>query len=299
MTLLSVSVSSHPASLGAIASRTDGVELKLDWEHVDALLSDKPVSEHCREQGVGTDLIRSIHLPPGTNRRHGMAIAPGNTGTITDFIHRGLGEAVDPEWLTVHTVRRFDYREQVERFATVTDLTGFPIAVENTPDASYFHAPEELAFVAMLTDQVDRLADTYLLVDTAHVDTDRCQAAVDEAVIVDVLDRAPSELAAGVKDDLRQFVAGNLSGLEGTVPASDPWAPVLTTLYATGGERVRAVHLNHPVDDGLPKTGHDAEDGLDHVLAFCREHDIAVVLEPGRASIEEIVTVVEDLRERA
>ncbi|WP_267643182.1 hypothetical protein [Haloarchaeobius amylolyticus] len=298
MTARPLSVSASPDALGAVAPRVDGVELKLDWEDVDALLTEQSVTAVCREQGVDPTKIRSIHLPPGTDRRFGMVVAPGNTGTISEFTHRALGEAVVPEWLTAHTVRRFDYREHVDRLATITELTGFPVAIENTPDSSYFHAPEDLAFLALLTGAVDRLADTHLLVDTAHVDTDRTHVEVDEAAIDAVLDRVSPERAENVADRFREFVTDNLAGTESPVPPSDPWAPVLTTLYATGGDRVRAVHLNHPADDGLPNVGHDAEPGLDLVLEFCRDHDVAVVLEPGLASLEEVSTVVADLQDR-
>lgn len=292
MSELSVSVSAHPDALGVVSHLADGVEVKLDWEHIDDLLNDQSLTEVCRKQGVNPEWIISIHLPPGTNSRYGMAVAPGNTGTISDFVHGGVGTAVSPDWVTVHTVRKFDYQEHIDRLATITELTGYPIAVENTPDASYYHTPEDLAAMALLTTTIDRLSQTHLLVDTAHVDTDRRAFEIDEDAVDDVLARLDPELATELEGPLRGFLDENLEEAEPTVPASDPWRPVLTTLTAVGGDSVTAVHLNDPVDDGLPRIGHDSTNGLDAVLEYCHDHDITIVLEPGPATKTEIEGVV-------
>ncbi len=200
-----------------------------------------------------------------------MSIAPGNIGRITDCTHNAFGDELSPEWLTVHSARRFGYRDHVKRLANITELTGYSIAMENTPDSSYFHAPEELAVFALLSVTVDQLGETHLLVDTAHVDSDRRRYAVDETVITKIVDRMGPELADRLEAELREFVGHNLAEAKETLPRSDPWRPVLTTLFAVGGSRVRALHLNDPESDGLPDVGHESADGLDHVLRYCCE----------------------------
>jgi hypothetical protein len=130
-------------------------------------------------EGVSPESITSIHLPPGTSQPRGLSVAPGNVGDITDFVHNAFGERVEPKWLTVHTTRTFDYREHVERLATITEVGGYPLAVENTPDASCYHTPEDIAALAFLARQVPRLDDVSILIDTAHVAMERCVLTVD------------------------------------------------------------------------------------------------------------------------
>lgn len=289
----SVIVSARPDRLGTVAGIANGVEVKLDWEHFECVLADGTVSDACRKQGVPGDAVASVHLPPGTNRRYGMAVAPGNVGTISDFTHTKLGDDVAPEWLTVHTARSFDYREHIDRLATITGVTGYPVAVENTPDASHLHAPESLAFLAFLIEKSDRLADTSLLVDTAHVDRDRRAFELDDRAIADVLDRLDAARRGDVESALREYVTTNLAGANTGIDERDPYRPVLTTLHAAGGNQIRAIHLNDPVDDGLPTIGHDVPEGLFDVLDFCDHHDVTVVLEPGDATVNEIADVVQ------
>jgi hypothetical protein len=294
---LSVYISTPPENLRAVAAVGDGVEVKLDWEHAAELSAESTLTDRCREQGVSPERVASVHLPPGTNRRYGMSLAPGNVGTIVEFVRSAFGTGVSPRWLTVHSARCFELRDHLERLATVPNLAGYPIAVENTPDASQFHAPEALALFALLTERIDRLGDAYLLVDTAHVDQDRRVPGVADAEIDRALAGLDPETATRITDEVRTFLTESTAGCDDSIPPGDPWRPALTALSAVGGDRVRAVHLNDPVADGLPDVGHDATAGLRAVLGFCRTHDVAVVLEPGDASRSEIAEVVAWLRE--
>lgn len=295
--------SARPGALATAASVADGIEVKLDWEHAARLGADRPLAAVCAEQGVDPGTITSVHLPPGTARPEGMSIAPGNAGVIADFTHAAFGDGVAPEWLTVHTAREFDYREQVDRLGTTVEVGGYPLAVENTPDASDYHTPEDLAVLAYLTERIPRLADVSVLVDTAHVAMGRRDLAVDEDAVSAVLRRLDDPLRDRMADGFREFLRANVAGIrdefDPAVEAPDegnPWRPVFVTLAVLGGSRVRALHLNHPATDGLPTSEH-RDEGLEWVLAFCQHHGIAVVIEPGRADAAEIQAAIATLRE--
>ena len=298
MTRPPVLLSTPPDNLTGAARVADGVEVKLDWEHAARLSSERQLADVCETQGVDVDRLVSIHLPPGMNRTQGMSIAPGNTGTIIEFTHSAFGDGVDPEWLTVHTARRFDHREHVERLGTITDVTNYSFALENTPEDSYYHDPEGLALFGFLTGRIDRLSEAYVLVDTAHVPDDRRSVAVDEGTLDTVLGRLDDDLRCRIERPFRDRLEGNVAGIDVDLPRSDPWRPAILTLHAVGGDRIRAVHLNDPDTDGLPGVGHDAADGLDAVLRFCHRYDVTVVLEPGLAGRSEIRGTIEGLQER-
>jgi hypothetical protein len=292
-----VLLSSPLDNLAGAARVADGIEVKLDWEHARRLSSERQLADVCETQGVEADRLVSVYLPPGMNRANGMSIAPGNIGKILEFTHSAFGDEVSPEWLTVHTARRFDYREHVERLATITDVTGYRLAVENTPDRSHYHEPEELALLAFLADRVDRLSDTYVLVDTAHVPDDRRSFDVDEGTIRMVMDRLDSKLRSQIGDAFRNQIEEAISKIDIQLPAHDPWRPAILTLNMIGGHRVRAIHLNDPVTDGLPSRGHEAAEGLDIVLRFCCQHNVSIVLEPVLAEDADIRETVRGLQE--
>lgn len=63
-----------------------------------------------------------------------------------------------------------------------------------------------------------------------------------------------------------------------------------------GGSRIRAIHLNDPVEDRLPSIGYDASPGLNRALDFCRTKRVAVVLEHWKGSTKEIKAVLEWLK---
>lgn len=298
MTRPPVLVSAPPDDLTGAARAADGIEVKLDWEHAARLSSERRLADVCETQGVEVDRLVSVHLPPGTNRAHGMSVAPGNTGAVIEFTHSAFGDAVDPEWLTVHTARRFDYREHVERLGTITDVTGYRLAVENTPDDSHYHDPEGLALFGFLTERVDRLSDTYVLVDTAHVPDDRRSFAVDEHTLDSVFGQVGDERRRRIESEFRDRLEGSVADIDRDLPRDDPWRPAILVLYSTGGDRIRAVHLNDPTTDGLPRIGHAGTDGLDVVLRFCHRHDVPIVLEPGLAGESEIRETIRGLQER-
>jgi hypothetical protein len=252
-------------------------------------------------QGVPPESITSIHLPPGTSQPQGLSVGPGNVGDIIDFVHSAFGDRVAPTWLTVHTTRTFDYREHVERLATITEVGGYPLAVENTPDDSCYHTPEDIAALAFLAEQVPRLDDVSILIDTAHVAMERRALTVDDRAYESVLERADEQLRDQISETFQQFLWDNMehskndSDLDVAPPTEEsPWRPVFVTLAIVGGSRIQAIHLNDPTTDGLPETKRPA-DGLRWVLSYCNKHDIVVVLEPSEADSESIAETISEL----
>jgi len=289
---VAVLLSARPKHLSRAARIAPGVEVKLDWEDAAELGDGRTLTDVCEENSVEPDDIVSVHLPPGTTNRNGMAAADGNVGKITDFTHTAFGDAVEPEWLTLHSARRFDYRTHVETLGTITDVTGYPIALENAPDGGQLHTPEAMAVLAFLAERVERLDDTYLLVDTAHVPADCSEPAVDEEAVTDVLDGMDDELRRRVEEEFRGFLRERISDVTLELDPDDPWRPALVALRMVGGDRVRAVHLNEPVEDGTPDV-ENASEGLRATVEFCREHDVATVLEPGKSETEQTNDAIE------
>lgn len=295
-----VLLSASPERFTRAESLADGIEVKLDWRHAASLSRDSTLADECDERGVAPESVASVHLPPGTSHPRGLSVAPGTVGDILDFVHRAFGDRIRPAWLTVHTTRRFDYREHVERLATVTEVGGYPLAVENTPDASCYHTPEDIAALAFLAERVPRLDDVSILIDTAHVEMDRRALAVDDGAFESVLARADERLRDRLSAPFRQFLRENVEHSEdpdlGVSPPTEesPWRPVFVALSLVGGSRIRAIHLNDPTSDGLPETKRPVE-GLRWVLSFCDEHDISIVLEPGGADTESIAETISEL----
>jgi len=203
--------------------------------------------------------------------------------------------------LTVHTTRTFGYREHVERLATITEVGGYPLAVENTPDDSCYHTPEDIAALAFLTEQVPRLDDVSILIDTAHVAMERRALTVDDRAYESVLERADEQLRDQISETFQQFLWDNMEHSKndldlGVAPPTEesPWRPVFVTLAIVGGSQIQAIHLNDPTSDGLPETKRPA-DGLRWVLSYCDKYDIAVVLEPSGADSELIAETISEL----
>ena len=292
-----VLLSTRPTYFASAARRAPAVEVKLDWEDAADLNEAETLTAACREHGLDPAAVTSVHLPPGTTDRHGMAAATDNVGTITDFTHTAFGDAVDPDWLTLHSDRKFDLRDHVNTLATITDLTGYPIALENMPDSSHLHTPEDMAVIAFLADHVDQLVDTHLLVDTAHVPADRSDIAIDENAVTAVLERMDAQLRNRVEHGFRCFLQDQVDDTAVGLAPNDPWRPALTALHLVGGDRVRAVHLNDPEQDGAPDVRNGAPAGMRAVVEFCRRHDVAIVLEPGRADRAQVDAVLDWLVE--
>ncbi len=288
-------------SLSHAANLADGVEIKLDWKHAESLSRDDTIEDRCSVERVPPESITSIHLPPGTSQPQGMSVAPGNVGDIIDFVHRTFGETINPRWLTVHTTRRFDYREHIDRLATVTEVSGFPLAVENTPDDSCYYTPEDIAALAFLSEQNPRLNDVSILIDTAHVPMDRRALTVDDTSFESVLERVDPQRRDQLSESFQQFLQANVEENKknldlGVAPPSEesPWRPVFVTLALVGGSRIQALHLNDPTTDGLPKTTNPT-DGLRWVVSYCNKHDIVIVLEPGDADCDSIAQTISEL----
>lgn len=275
-----------------------GVEVKLDREDADELGAEYTLTDACVERGLDPDDIVSVHLPPGTIDRYGMSVAAGTVGTIVDFTHTAFGDAVNPQWLTLHSDRRFDYRTQVDRLGTITELTGYPVALENPPDRGYLYPLEGLALFGFLAEQVDGLADVSLVVDTFHLPSERGTTAVEAEAIDRVLDWMDGELRERAAAPFNRFVEERMAGADLDVPPDTPWAPAITALSLAGGEQVRAVHLNDPVRDGVPDLENGASDGLLEFVAACQVHDVAIVLEPEETESEEVEAAIRWLEEQ-
>lgn len=296
-----ISLSASPEKFSRAESLADGIEAKLDWKHKAALSQDNTLSDECETQGVSTESITSIHLPPGTSQPQGLSVGPGNVGDIIDFIHTAFGTSIAPEWLTVHTTRSFDYRDHVDRLATITEQGNYPLAVENTPDASCYYTPEDIAAMAYLIKHVPRLNDVSILIDTAHVEMKRQSLSIDEKASEAVLDRADAQLRDQLSGPYQEFMRDNMdlsnngSDIDVEPPAeASPWRPVFVTLAIVGGAHIQAIHLNDPRSDGLPNTDRPRV-GLRWVLSYCDTHDITVVLEPDDADHKSIAETIEGL----
>ena len=153
----------------------------------------------------------------------------------------------------------------------------------------------------MPTEQIPRLDDVSILIDTAHAAMERRALTVDDRAFESVLERADEQLRDQLSEAFQQFLRDHLkqskndSDLDVAPPLEEsPWRPVFVTLAIVGGSRIQAIHLNHPISDGLPETKRPA-DGLRWVLSYCDKHDIAVVLEPGRANRESIAETISEL----
>jgi hypothetical protein len=108
-------------------------------------------------------------------------------------------------------------------------------------------------------------------------------------VLTTAIDRTDAELRGQVEDAFRAFVQDRVADAAVDLAADDPWRPALTALHMVGGDRVRAVHLNDLVAD----VENGAPDGMRAVVEFCRQHDVAIVIEPGKAEQECVDAVLE------
>ncbi|MEF8801024.1 MAG: hypothetical protein V5A38_03185 [Halolamina sp.] len=105
-----------------------------------------------------------------------------------------------------------------------------------------------------------------------------------------------ADLRNRVEGPFRRVLQDHEAGPTVELDPGDPWRPVRTALHLVGGERVQAVHLNDPVDDGTPNVQNGVPDGMRAVVEFCREHEVAIVLEPGPAEAEQVAAALEWLR---
>lgn len=275
-----VLLSARPGDFAFATRVAPGVELKLDRQHVPDLGDSHTLTDVCEEHGLDPAAVGSVHLPPGTTDSRGMTVASGNVGAITDFTHTAFGSGVDPDWLTLHSDRAFDYRAHVDALGTITDITGYPVALESGTDRGQFHHPEHMAVFAFLARHVDHLANTYILIDTAHIPDHRTELTVSDDKVDDILDEMDAALRDRVEDPFHAFLQDRVAQAAIDLDPGDPWRPALVALHMIGGDRVRAVHLNDPDDDGVPDVENGAPEGMQAVVGFCRQHDAAFILEP-------------------
>jgi hypothetical protein len=206
-------LSLSPDKLDVAHGRDHGIELKFDWEHRDLLLGDRSLAACIDEAGIDPDRIASVHVPPGTETRGdevGMALTPANRGTIVDFVHDQL-DVVPEAYLTAHPPKDFEYVAQLELIAEIASVTGREISVENTSVESDWYSPEAMAFIAYVTNHVDRFDDIYLTIDSGHLPTENpqhCQVPldVDEAAIEELrsrIERSGYEFPDDFEESLR------------------------------------------------------------------------------------------------
>lgn len=291
---MSLVVSVSPDKLEKVRSWNVDIELKFDWEHESLLRGDRDLETHLSDVGMDLHRICSVHLPPGIGRTRKdveMALTKRNRGTITRFVHDQL-EVVPDAHLVVHPPKSFSYIDQLEVIATVIDLTGREIAIENTSVESDWYTPEAIAFFGYAGQRYDRLEGLSLTIDTAHL------PALD-APHVDALDpnamstlEEALELPPGFETELDR----RLENLKSWLPAdqvlsdlnSHPYGWTLRAL-CLAGDSVREVHLNDPVTDDVPAPSpHNKRPLLEAILNWAHKHDVAVVLEPGSTSTSEL-----------
>ncbi|OSP08292.1 hypothetical protein B9H04_06950 [Halorubrum ezzemoulense DSM 17463] len=63
------------------------------------------------------------------------------------------GERVDPVWLAIYTTRTFDYQKPVERLTTVTEVSSYLLATENSPDTFCYDILEDIVAPVFLAIQ--------------------------------------------------------------------------------------------------------------------------------------------------
>jgi len=292
-----------------LASRFDvNIELKFDWEHNDILSGEKPLSGVLEAAGVEPSRVRSVHLPPGTKHRHGMAVTQENRGKIIDFVHAQM-DAIPEAYLTAHPPKKFDYREQMRLLAELTSLTDREISIENLPDECQWHSIPAMAYYAYLSRETSRLDEFWLTVDSAHLpERPRCQGDIlslsdswaDE--LAESLGEQDASLPDGFVEDCERLVERRV---EEYIPEevlsedrTSRWAPFAQTVLLTA-DRIKSIHLNDPKTDGVPVTEpHNSESLFDCALDGALDNETYIVLEPSDVEPEELPELVEKLKSR-
>lgn len=302
-------VSRGPDELESIRGLDVAIELKFDWEHTAILRGEVDLETHLQSADIDSERIWSVHLPPGIGRGRTdleMALTTHNRGTISAFVHEQLG-VIPNAHLVVHPPKQFVYSDQLELIATVLELTGREIAVENTSVPSDWYAPETIAFFGYVGDRYERLSGLYLTIDSAHLPTDETTASLQSADH-DAISTLETRLAADgleVPSDFRERIDRQLHAFESYLPGHDeledgtdiPYGPVLRTLCLSG-DRTKEIHLNDPLTDDVPDpTGHKSSPMFEAVLEYAIDHEIAIVLEPNELSPRALGERVSDLRE--
>lgn len=292
-----------PERLSIAAAREYGIELKFDWEHRDVLTGETNLGDVLADAGIDPGRVGSVHLPPGTERRGdriGMAVTSSTRSAIVDFVYEQL-EVVPDATIVAHPPKRFQYAELLGVIEGLLTATGREFAIENAAVESNWYRPEELAFFAVAADEEPTLDGLRLTVDSAHLpaprsggrslESNRNSLEPDPDAIETLASRLREEGYA-LPNAYRERVVDR-SPPEDPLTAldrADPYAPLVRTLWLCG-DRVRIVHLNDPVTDGVPEVDqHGGSDrhsqygdrtGRDAVFEFIRGRDLALTLEPG------------------
>lgn len=299
-----VTLSVAPEYLEFAAALDIAIELKFDWEHTGLLTGRTSLRSRLDGADVDPEQVRSVHLPPGTVTRGddiGMAATEANRGTIVDFVQSQL-DIVPDAHLVLHPPKQFAYASLLSLLGDLCRLTERGIAIENTPVESYWHTPEDMAFFAYAGAVTPSLDSLYLTVDSAHVPPRESATAVDHDRVDTIVDRLHDEplfTDSAVGAEFRAFIEERLENTEESMPTDLPrsgWTKVLNALCLTG-DRVREVHLNDPVNDGIPNLLSHQDAVREAVLSVIQQQELTVVIEPGRASREEIRTAVPELIE--
>jgi len=155
------------------------------------------------------------------------------------------GERVDPVWLAIHTTRTFDYQKPVERLTTVTEVSSYLLATENSSDTFCYDILEDIVALAFLAIPVPRLDNVSILIDTAYIAREWRALTVDDRAFESVLERADEQLCDHLSEAFQQFLRDNViqskndSDLDVAPPSEgSPWRPVFATLALVGGSQI-------------------------------------------------------------
>lgn len=295
-----VSVSCRPEQLSQVRSCDFDIELKFDWEHEELLRGERSLEGFFEEKDMDPGRVGSVHLPPGLGRGGGgveMALTERNRGTINRFVHDQLG-FVPEAYIVAHPPKDFEYTEQLHLISSLLEVTGREFAVENTSVESDWFTPEAIAFFAFVGAEYDRLDGLYLTLDSAHLPQEG-GLGVDDSVVDELESRLDDVgLPAGFREELDRGLDRVESYLPGDLSREDastsPYYPLLKTLRLAGG-RVKEVHLNDPVTDGVPDLGSQDRPLLDPVLRCMDEFGVSVTVEPESLS-DQVFDRVQDLQ---
>lgn len=285
-----VLVSVAPEDLELATQFDTGIELKFDWEHDALLTGEESLVETIHAAGVDPQRIESVHLPPGTSHRNGMAVTQKNRGRIIDFVHAQLTE-VPNAYLTVHPPKRFEYREQMQLLEELPSLVERPVSIENLPVECQWHTIPALAYYAHLGRTADRLSGFWLTIDSAHLPdqprrpsdmqplTEEWAGTLRDSLASQGLS-LPEDFRQANEQQLRTTAAEYLS--DNTRSSDEPsrWTPFAQTLFLVA-DRTKSIHLNDPETDSVPTDLLDDPDPrLEGSIEYALNHDVKIVFEP-------------------
>jgi len=292
-------LSLRPGKLPLLEEINAGLELKLDREDADVVTGERSLESVFADYAFPPEGCVSIHPPPGNRGREtDTSIVRENIGTLIRFNDTQL-QSLRPEFVTLHTIRRFDVRDQLFVLQEMAANMDVSLAVENPPGSSYWATPEDHAFFAYAATIAD--STWSLTVDTYHLTDDPTTDFLVKDHITTVIDRAAAD---GVSEDaLDRFQnrirvrAADAPTLDFRSVCDDPWLPTLRTLVLAG-DHVQSLHFNDPINDGIPDLVHTDSPVLEAIFDLVAQHDIYLVLEPDTYDIDVLRSVLATLRDR-